>query len=211
MKIAVIGSTGRTGRLVVNEGVRRRHAITAFTRRPDELSGVPGLEAVVRGDGRSLEDIRRAVRGQDAVISIVSSDGLGPTTVMSDVTRIEIEAMREAGVRRLVTVSVYGLQGRRPWIVINLVRFLLRKPYADFARMEQAITTSGLDWTIVRPPLLNDRPATGRVRIATGVEDFPHGPYHISRADLASTLLDLVENSQHAGSVLLVSERKETT
>jgi hypothetical protein len=61
------------------------------------------------------------------------------------------------------------------------------------------------------PSALERSAATGRVRIATGVEDFPHGPYHISRADLASTLLDLVEDSQHVGSVLLVSERKETS
>jgi len=33
MNIIVIGSTGRTGRLVLEEGIRRRHAMTAFTRR----------------------------------------------------------------------------------------------------------------------------------------------------------------------------------
>ena len=100
--IAVIGSTGRTGRLVLNEGVLRGHSMTAFTRRPDTLAEVNGLKSVVRGDGRNLEDMRRAMRGQDAVISIVVSKGRGPTTVMSDVTRAELDAMREAGVRRLV-------------------------------------------------------------------------------------------------------------
>jgi putative NADH-flavin reductase len=210
MKIAVIGSTGRTGRLVVTEGVRRGHSITAFSRRPEALSGVSGLQAVVRGDGRNLEDIRRAVRGQDAVISIVSFEGFGRTTVMSDVTRSEIEAMREAGVPRLVTVSVYALEGRRPWIVINLVRWLARRPYADFARMERIIAASELEWTIVRPPYLTNGPATGRIRSEAGAKDFPHGPYHISRSDLAATLLDLAEDSRHVGEVLLVSERKET-
>src|SRR5437764_2109300 len=126
--IAVIGSTGRTGRLVLNEGVLRGHSMTAFTRRPDTLAEVNGLKSVVRGDGRNLEDMRRAMRGQDAVISIVVSEGRGPTTVMSDVTRAELDAMREAGVRRLVTVSVSALEGRRPWILINLVcRLLLEK------------------------------------------------------------------------------------
>src|SRR5947209_18794607 len=125
--IAVIGSTGRTGRLVLDEGIRRGHSMTACTRRPDSLSGLCGLTSVITGDGRSLEDMRRAVRGQDAVISIVVSEGRGPTTVMSDVTRAELDAMREAGVRRLVTVSVSAIEGRRPWILINLVRWILRK------------------------------------------------------------------------------------
>src|SRR5438093_13401785 len=94
--------------------------------------------------------MRRAMRGQDAVISIVVSKGRGPTTVMSDVTRAELDAMREAGVRRLVSVSVSAIEGRRPWILINLVRWILRKPYADFARMELLITSSPFDWNIVR-------------------------------------------------------------
>ena len=208
MNIAVIGSTGRTGRLVIEEGIRRQHAMTAFTRRPDALADIQGLRAVVQGDGRNLEDIRRAIRGQDAVISIVAPEGRGPTTVVSDVARAELTAMQEAGVRRLVTVSVAAIEGRRPWILINLVRWILRKPYADFARMEQLVTSSGLDWTIVRPPYLSSRPATGRVRSQAGGKDLAHGPYHISRGDLAAALLNLAEDSQHVGEVLLVSERK---
>jgi len=208
--VVVIGSTGRTGRLVLDEGLRRGHSMTAFTRRPDGLVGVRGLRAVVQGDGRNLDDIRRAVAGQDAVISIVVSEGRGPTTVMSDVTRAELDAMQESGVRRLVSVSVSAIEGRRPWILINLVRWILRKPYADFARMERLITSSRVDWTIVRPPYLSNGPRTGRVRTQVGGKDLPHGPYHISRADLAATLVDLAEDSQHVGEVLLVSERKRT-
>jgi len=208
MNIAVIGSTGRTGRLVIEEGIRRQHAMTAFTRRPDALADIQGLRAVVQGDGRNLEDIRRAVRGQDAVISIVAPEGRGPTTVISDVARAELTAMQEAGVRRLVTVSVSAIEGRRPWILINLVRWILRKPYADFGRMEHLVTSSGLDWTIVRPPYLSNGPTTGRVRSQAGGKDLAHGPYHISRGDLAAALLNLAEDSQHVGEVLLVSERK---
>src|SRR5437773_11819621 len=100
MKIAVIGSTGRTGRLVIEEGIRRQHAMTAFTRRPDALADIPGLRAVVQGDGRNLKDIRRAVRGQDAVISIVAPDGGVPTIVISDVTRGELTALPAPGGRR---------------------------------------------------------------------------------------------------------------
>ena len=209
MNIVVIGSTGRTGRLVLEEGIRRRHAMTAFTRRPDALADITGLRMVIHGDGRNLKDIRRAIRGQDAVISIVAPEGRGPTTVISDVARAELTAMGEAGVRRIVTVSVSAIEGRRPWILINLVRWILRKPYADFARMEQLVASSGLDWTIVRPPYLSNGPTTGRVRSQTGRKDLAHGPYHISRGDLAATLLDLAEDSQHLGEVLLVSERKE--
>jgi putative NADH-flavin reductase len=205
-RIAVIGSTGRTGRLVLEEGLRRGYSMTAFSRRPEELAGVQGLQAVIAGDGRRHEDIQRAVVGQDAIISIVGAPGRGPTTVMSDVMRAIIDGMRASGVRRLVAVSASAVEGRRPWILINLVRWLLRKPYADFLRMERIVAESGLDWTIVRPPYLSNGPATRRVRIEAGRKDLAHGPYRISRRDLASTLLDLAVTEQHTGDTVLVSE-----
>ncbi len=208
-RIAVIGSTGRTGRRVLDEGLRREYAMTAFTRRPEELASVQGLREVVAGDGRRGEDIQRAVSGQDAIISIVAPKGRGPTTVMSDVMRAVIDGMHASGVRRLVAVSASAIEGRRPWIAINLVRWLLRKPYADFVRMERIVADSGLDWTIVRPPLLTNGPATGRVRMEAGKEDLAHGPYHISRADLASTLLDLAVTQRHLEDVVLVSEGRK--
>jgi putative NADH-flavin reductase len=208
VKIAVIGSTGRTGRLVLEEGLRRGFAMTAFTRHPDALAGVRGLRSVVSGDGRNLEDMRRAVRGQDAIISIVASEGFGPTTVMSDVARSEVAAMREAGVRRLVVVSVSAIEGRRPWILINLVRWILRKPYADFGRMERLVRSSGLQWTIVRPPRLTNGRETGAVRSEAGVKELRQGPYWIARSDLAATLLDLAADGNKPTEVLLVSEAK---
>src|SRR5437660_10303058 len=75
--------------------------------------------------------------------------------------------------------------------------------------MERLVASSGRGWSIVRPPYLSNGPTTGRVRSQTGRKDLAHGPYHISRGDLADTLLDLAEDSQHLGEVLLVSERKE--
>ena len=47
MKIAVFGATGRTGRHVLEQGLHRGQQMTAFTRRPQELTSVQGLQAVV--------------------------------------------------------------------------------------------------------------------------------------------------------------------
>lgn len=66
MKLLVIGSTGRTGKHVLEQGLRRGHQITAFTRRPQELAGMQGIKEVICGDALNLDDVRRAVHGQDA-------------------------------------------------------------------------------------------------------------------------------------------------
>ncbi|MCC9076089.1 NAD(P)H-binding protein [Litorilinea aerophila] len=86
MKLLVFSSTGRTGRHVLEQGIRRGHQITAFTRRPEALAGLEGLAGVIQGDALDLADLRKAVPGHDAVITIVSPPNLGPTTVISQPT-----------------------------------------------------------------------------------------------------------------------------
>ena len=46
MRITVFGATGRTGRYILAEGLRRDHQLTAFTRWPAALVGPSTLAAV---------------------------------------------------------------------------------------------------------------------------------------------------------------------
>lgn len=57
--------------------------------------------------------------------------------------------------------------------------------------MEQTLAASTADWTVLRPPYLTDKPATGRYRTAMEA-DVPGGS--LSRADLAHAILDVLEN-----------------
>jgi len=68
-----------------------------------------------------------------------------------------------------------------------LIKVVLRKHYADLARMEDVLRDSGLDWTVVRPPRLTDKPLTGTYRTAYG-ENLRRGLF-ISRADVAHLML----------------------
>ena len=56
--------------------------------------------------------------------------------------------------------------------------------------MEEVVRASGLDWTIMLPPRLTDRPATGRIR--RRVDANVRGSYTMSRADLATAVLRAV-------------------
>ena len=68
-----------------------------------------------------------------------------------------------------------------------LIKTILRKHYADLALMEDLLRDSGLDWTIVRPPRLTDKPLTGTYRTAYG-QNLRRGLF-ISRADVADLML----------------------
>jgi putative NADH-flavin reductase len=53
--------------------------------------------------------------------------------------------------------------------------------------MESRVRESGLDWTIVRPPRLTNKEATGRYRYA--VNSFLRNCLSISRADVADFMI----------------------
>jgi nucleoside-diphosphate-sugar epimerase len=72
-----------------------------------------------------------------------------------------------------------------------LTKFALRKHYADLALMEEILRDSGLDWTIVRPPRLTDKPLTGVYRTAYG-ENLRRGLF-ISRANVAHLMLCVLD------------------
>ncbi|HEY6421740.1 MAG TPA: NAD(P)-binding oxidoreductase [Pseudonocardiaceae bacterium] len=75
-----------------------------------------------------------------------------------------------------------------------LAKAALRQHYADLAQMEDTLRDSGLDWTVVRPPRLTDKPLTGAYRAAYGY-NLRRGIY-ISRADVAQYMLYVLEQPE---------------
>lgn len=204
MKIAVFGSTGGNGRLILDEALRRGHEVTAFARRAEALAGATGLAAVVEGDGRDQADADKAVAGQDAVIMTVS--GRGEPGVAPGIARAVIGAMAAHGVVRLVATSSYGIVATRPYVLAPLVRRVFRAAFADQHAADQVIEASDLDWTILRATRLTPGPASRPARLST--ELFTTGPYSLARAAYAATLVDVAENDAHVRQVVNITGSK---
>jgi putative NADH-flavin reductase len=209
-RLAVLGATGGTGRLVVEAALRRGHPVTALARRPAELAIRHPALRTVAGDVLAADSCARVLPGADGVISAL---GIGmhrhATTVYSEGTGNLVRAMTAAGVRRLVLVSTASIEPppvRRPaeWAVGRLVLHpLLRKPYADMAAMERLVRQSATDWTIVRAARLTDAAAQGRFRVAVDAK-LP-GCWSISRADLSEYLLDLLDDRGSFGRTIEIA------
>jgi uncharacterized protein YbjT (DUF2867 family) len=85
-------------------------------------------------------------------------------------------------------VSAYGAADTRDGSLYSLVLWAtLADKMRDKEAMERLIQASALDWTIVRPPALRDKPHTGRYR--TGTDLKIRLTSAIPRADLADFLL----------------------
>ena len=204
MKLTVFGATGRTGRHVLRQGVGRGHAITAFTRRPEALTDPATPAAVVVGDGRDPQAVRRAVDGADGVIAVIAAPSRSGPHHTAEVARVITRAMADLGVRRLVVTDPYPIVADRPRLLIWLLRRFLAAAYADALAMERIVTTTDLDWTIVRLNRLLDGPPRGTAHVS---RDLLARPSSITRADAAAVLLDVVADPALARVALNVSGR----
>lgn len=207
MKVTVLGATGRTGRHVVEELLRRGHPVTALARDPGKLGPLAGRVSVVTGEARDAAALAAAVTGADAVLS-----ALGPVgkdrTLHTDVAPRLVEAMRSAGVRRFVGISGAGVdapgdrKSRRDRIISKLVHVFGGAVAQDKERERETWAASGLDWTLVRPPRIVDGPGTGEV-----AHDAVHTQRStkITRPDLARFLVDQLEDARYVGALPFVA------
>jgi putative NADH-flavin reductase len=194
-KILILGATGPTGRLIVAQALARGYDVTALVRSPEKLSDLKGAKLVV-GDARDEKTLRQALQGRDAVISALGTPAspFREVTLLSTATRALVSAMKAAHVARLIAITGMGAGdslGHGGFLFDRLIfPLLLRKVYADKNRQEAIVRDSGLDWGLVRPAVLNDKPGRGTIRALTDLSGFHGGT--ISREDVANFVLDQV-------------------
>jgi uncharacterized protein YbjT (DUF2867 family) len=195
----------------VRTALRAGYSVGALAR---SAASIPIKDAAlekVSGDALDRNTIQDALKDVDVVIQTLGVD-FSPrlifegTTLFSESTRILVDAMKAAGVKRLITVTGLGAGDSRghggfgyDWIVFPL---LLKRVYDDKNVQEWIVRSSGLDWTIVRPGLLTNSPATGRYRILTTSKDWRFGV--ICRADVADFLVRQVDDRALIGATPLL-------
>jgi uncharacterized protein YbjT (DUF2867 family) len=212
-KVLVIGASRGIGLETVRAALRSGHSVRALAR---SAAGIPIQDAdldKVSGNALDRGTINSALQDVEVVIQTLGVD-FSPrvifegTTLFSESTRILVDAMKAAGVRRLITVTGLGAGDSRGHggLLYDAVVFplLMKRVYDDKDVQERIVKSSGLDWTIVRPGLLTNSPATGRYRVLTAPSDWRFGV--VSRADVADFLVQLVIDRALIGTTpLLIS------
>jgi putative NADH-flavin reductase len=193
MKILVLGASGATGRLIVARLAARGHDVVALVRSSAKAADLASAK-LIEGDARDAAALARAVTGCDAVISSLGTP-MSPfrkVTLLSTATRALVDVMAAQSVRRLVCITGMGAgdsRGHGGFFYDRVFEpLMLRQVYQDKDRQEAIIRTSALDWTIIRPTVLNDKPARGNIHALTDLSGVHGGT--ISRADVADFVVE---------------------
>jgi len=150
--------------------------------------------SLVEGDVRDRACVETVVAGQDAVLSALGTKQRGSVTLCTDGIERILTAMTRSHVRRLLVVSAYGAAESHHRDLYNLLLWTsLKEKMVDKERMEELITHSDVDWTLVRPSFLTDGPRTRQYRSGPNLR--MHITSHISRADVAAFMLQHIPDT----------------
>jgi putative NADH-flavin reductase len=214
MKFVVIGASGGCGHQLVEQAINRGHKVTAIGRSSSRLD-LPDNVKIVRSELQDVDALASAFDGADVVFSAIGLNlsGLSPFStaevpdLLSRSAPLIVEAMKRAGVQRLLAISAGGVGDSAtmmPWFYKWIVALTsMRCLYPELEAMESVYGNSDLEVCCVRPTTLTDGPRTGRVVVATRLV----GQADISRADVASWMLDAAEGDHFEHFGPMITER----
>ncbi|MGK3649595.1 SDR family oxidoreductase [Pseudarthrobacter enclensis] len=195
-RIAIIGGHGKVALLLSTILTGEGHSVTSFIRNPDHSADVAATGAtpgILDIEDAPTAAIAEALQGHDAVVWSAGAGGGNPErtyAVDRDAAIRSMDAAAQAGVNRYVMVSYLGA-GRDHGVPEDNSFFA----YAESkAAADEYLRGTGLDWTILGPGTLTEKPGTGRIDVDPPKE----GGGETSRANtaiVAAAVLDLPETA----------------
>ncbi len=206
--LLVFGATGGTGKAFVEQALDHGHRVSAFVRDPSKLTPHDNLKTI-SGDLFDADAVRNACTSDvTAVFTAYGFSNKEPDNKHERVTRAVVDGMKGTGVKRIVAVSSMGASdtaGIGPWWVRAVAKYILKHIIPDKTLQEEVLMANGLDWTILRPPMLTSDPPKGTYTTWTGLTPPTKVKWKIARADVASAGLRCIETGAHIGEGVQIS------
>lgn len=213
--IAVFGSTGRTGKLFIKHALPS-YKIKALARSSVKLKINDDNLKVLEGDVINPEDVEKVIEGTQAVVNLIGHVDGSPENLQTKATKNIIVAMKNQGVKRLISLTGGGVRDEKndapkfmDKTIVFVMKYLAGKE-TKFALLDginhaELIKTTDLDWTIVRGPMLTNDDAVGKYEV--GYVGKVSG-FKLTRADLASFILDALEKNTYIRDMPFLVNRK---
>lgn len=218
MKILLLGSTGRTGKLVIEEAIRRGHKISAIARNPEILKDYQ--IDITQGTPYDPETVEKAITGCEAVINTLNisrkSDnpwaGLAsPKDLISKSATNVISAMKRIGIKRFITLSTIGA-GNSWKSTPVILKFIvsgsnLKFAFRDHCKQEEILQNSSLEYTICRAPMLSSKI---NIKGVVALKEGENPPKMVlSRNSAAEFFIKIIENKEYIREVVNFSNSRD--
>lgn len=197
-KIALFGATGQTGKLFLETALEKGYEIQVLVRDISKLNQKSDKLTVFQGDVLNVDDVAKTIKNCDLAVSLFGHVKNSPEWLQTNGTKNIIQAMKNFGVARIISLSGGGLpflDKDEPKFIDKLIRTIMKimvpKVLNDAIEHHKILKESGLKWTIVRGPrLTNDAKINtykvGWVGVNSGTK--------ISRGDLADFIVTQIED-----------------
>jgi putative NADH-flavin reductase len=209
MKIAILGSTGFVGNVLLARAIDKGYNVRTLVRNPDKLGHNKDKVEFIQGDISQTDKVNECFCGAQAVISTVPPE---PNTkepekyalIMSDL----ISTMKKNGINRFIHVGGAAHDGgvNENWTFQRrLLRIFLNvfwKPGLIAKQLEwETLKKSDIEWILVRPPHIVKGKSKGT--LFADERNLNGSKIHVE--DLVDFMLEQLESDQWLRKAPLVS------
>jgi putative NADH-flavin reductase len=213
MRIAILGSTGFLGKVLLERALEAGHQVRTLVRDPDRLGDFQGRVEFFKGTVFDSGGVSETVRGTEVVLSTVGPPQKNPGDPQTYEQAMEniVAAMEREGIKRYIHTggAVHAGGENENWTLerraLRMVLNLVFKPGLVAKHLEwEVLKRSNLDWTLVRPPRIATSPRPG-----TLVADAKNlASLQVNVRDLADFMLEQIESRDWVRKAPLVAAGK---
>lgn len=217
MKILILGATGRTGKLILEEALNQGYEVNCLVREPKKIKKNHNHLKIFKGSPEQISDLENAIKDCGGIISSLNisresdfpwSKLRTPPTFLSDVINNIISLTGKSGLARIIVCSAWGVAETEKEIPIWfnwLIKYSnIGVAYKDHERQENKLKKSKLNWTIVRPTGLtnfkNDK------KVIESYNNEPNPKLTISRINVAKFMVNVLKRDELIGKTPVISE-----
>jgi len=213
MKIALLGSTGFLGKVLLKKALDNGYQVKTLVRNPEKLGEFKDTVEFIQGNIFEYNKIEETVKGTDVVISTVGPPQKRPKNPEKYRSAMEnvVTALKKQNIKRFIHVggAVHPGGENENWTTgRRLLRLFLNlswKPGLVAKQLEwEVLKESSLEWTLVRPPQITKGGSTGKI-IA---DEKNLARTKINVEDLSSFILDQINSKNWIKKAPLVASER---
>ena len=216
MRLLILGATGRLGKWVLLEALRREHTAHVLVRDKSRLDSQSDRLSIFEGSPTDRADLDRAMQNCEAIINTLNISRKSdfpwaplrtPKTFLSDTLSLILELADRHKIRRLLVTTAWGVGDSRQelpgWFTWLIDHSNIRFAYQQHERQEEMLRQSRMDWTIIRPAGLTNGNKGQSIKIS--YQGTSKLNLTIHRRAVANFMLDILQDRSFYGKIPAIS------